>query len=462
MLCKSKEFSMQSIADTDINSFISRYSSKINSKDLEVGTLNFLKFFEEEVLKETDPLKKKVWSLIVGENKENNKPELSCLLDGYRDRAELEDLEIYFCINDVNSGFILNPAHYALIAKNKSYLKLFLKYFPNKRDFYGYTFAHFAAFEPYEPILKVLQKKGVDFFEPNEAGATAYNFLQYRIAHLPNWQDFFIYPFFSGPGFNRKFYLMRFKTEYLSRSILTASGLIGMRVLGPRTFAKEESDDLHAHLHEQLLHHWSSGEKDSSVYVHYLEVKDDGTPIPKECLQQLEVRARRDFSAGEFVTEYTGLIENFDLDEIVETTESSKSLNLDFENTQQCLNGNKGSNLAQFINCSAPNCGIQCVVHQGLPHVVIYALKGIKMHECLYYDYGRVHFEVLNIEPSEFAPKARSSFLKISKELAEMIEKDLQVDLEKLTPEERIQKIITKRYFDIMSKYLDKFQQINA
>jgi len=439
----------------DINGFISRYSSEINSEDLDAGTIKFLDKIAKTCDEIKDHLKRRIWTHILGKRKESNKEFLRCLLYAFCTYSPSENLEHCIRGNGLDSQLKLNPVHVALITKNKSYLKLFFKYFPNKSDDYGYTFAHFAGIEPHEPVLKVLLKKGVDFFQPNAAGATGYDFLQYRIAHLTSCRDFLTYPFYECPGFNRQSYLMTFKTEYLARSVLTASGLIGMRLSGPKTFAKEESDVLHDHLHRQLLDHWGSEETVPSVYLDRLEVKDDGTPIPEK-YHQLEVRARRDFSPGEFIIEYTGLIENRHWVHIPRS-QSDKVFQLDIE--QQLVNGNKGSNLAQFINCSAPNCGIICIIHQGIPHLVILALRHIKMHESLSYDYRRDHFEQLNIQPIEFAPKALSSFLKILDKFSQMNEAEVvkEIDITGLSPEETIKKLVFNRYFIAMSQYIQNF-----
>lgn len=312
-------------------------------------------------------------------------------------------------IPETNS-FVLTPLLAAILNNQLEYLTIILDRTKNvnRKDSYGYTPAHYAAMTANPDILRLLKAKEANFHLKNKFGATAADLLEIQKEGLDKRENFFVLPFKKGPGFNKEFYLLRFKCEYLPCSIFSSSGLLAIRFYGklnsitPKIMLKD--------IKHQLKKLRETTQETPKIYIQNLENKDDGSLLSPLLKGQLEARAREKIVAGEVIGEYTGYHTHPKTNE--------KYLN-DVKTLGNIYNGyfqaGLGGNLLSFINHGPPNAIPINIFYRGVPHEVLVALRPIAKDEPVYFDYTRNYFDVAGFEPEEFAPNALRQFFEETK-----------------------------------------------
>lgn len=320
-------------------------------------------------------------------------------------------LSLKIKIPETNS-FVLTPLIAAILNNQVEYLTTILRFTKNinQKDSHKYTSAHYAAMTANPLILRLLSDNGANFHLKNKFGATAKDMLEVQKEGLEKRENFFVYPFKMGPGFNKKFYLQRFKCEYLPSSIFSTSGLLAIRFYGVLNSITPES--LLKHIKHQLKKLQKANQEVPKIYIKNLESKDNGSSLSTFLEGQLEARAHLDIAAGEVIGEYTGYHTH---------PKTNKKYINDVKTLGNVFNGyfqaGPGGNLLSYINHGPPNAFPIDVLYRGVPHQVLVALRPIKKDEPIHFDYSRNYFDVAGFEPEELAPKALQLFIEETENL---------------------------------------------
>lgn len=324
-------------------------------------------------------------------------------------------------------NFRLTPLIAAILNNQLEYTKKILEFTNNinAEDNQKYTAAHYAAIVANPDILKLLEERGANFEQVNAYGTTPLDILDIYCEAYCKKLKFLIYPFKKGPGFDRKFYLQRFHSEYLPCTIFSPQSLLGVRVTGPSHSWCPEI--LRQYVREQFEEMRKTDEIVPKIYIQSLERKDDETPIPEFLKGQLEVRARKDIAPGEIIGEYTGYHSHIQTNS--KFPYGDKSLG---NACNGYIHAERGGNFMSLINHGPPNSASVTHFYRGLPHQVIIALRPIKKDEPIYLDYGKIYFKHKVVE--ELSPKTLQEYYEKTKNFTNF-EHFFVVDSQKIDPQ---------------------------
>lgn len=318
-------------------------------------------------------------------------------------------------------NFFVTPLIAAIFAGNVQHIKVLLEHTKdiNKADKEGYTAVHYAAMVSSHEVLNLFKSMGADFDRENQAGTSAAEFIRHRFYHLPGVRDFSVYLDHTGPAYNHHFFLLKSqnKSTYLPFLIYEPETFVAMRILGIGNSKNAASGSyLYSYIYDQYLKKCEIAEEVPPIYIKQLESKDDGSPIPDNLEGQSEARARRDISMGELIMEYTGYCTSANFSQ----TEGFKRLECGGRWKNLAVDAMKGGNSTVFINDGPPNCFGMTVMHNGLPHIVIVAMKEIMKDEPIHIVYGKNFFKHGGIPHAELAPNALKDFIDKTKNLSEL------------------------------------------
>lgn len=424
----------------------------------------------EFVLKQIRELRvEPFWQIILN----NPKEDCSSLLDRCI-KKDPKILKTTICAK-TDRKFFVTPLIGSIFSGNYFHIKFLLEKTKNinKPDAEGYTPCHYAAMVANVEVLKLLKSMGADFERQTLAGSTPIDFIKHRFYHLPGVNDFSIYIDYTGPAYNQHFYQtkVKFKSTYLTHLVYLPETLLSMRVFGKGGL--EESDtsrELGTNLYEQFLTTIDTVKEIPPIYMQPLVAKDNGAPIPEFLKGQYEVKARRDIKPGELLIEYTGycISDHFAIEK------SPKRMTVKGATWERMyVDGEKGGNIASFINDGPPNCMSIRIMHQGLPHQVIVSICEIKKDEAIRLCYGKNFFEAE--DHVELAPRAIENYLHETEGLTKIasilyryennLVVDMQVDEKESTcnaryvkSEDRIEHQIRFRYHIGMIRYLISYE----
>lgn len=417
-----------------------------------------------------DPAANRLWDIILNTPTADLSSSLDVLIN--KDPTLLKSK---VCVKE-NRGFFITPLIAAIFVGNINHIKFLLEHTKNvnKADGEGYTATHYAAMLSTHEVLNLFKKMGADFEKTNLAGSSPSEFIRHRFYHLPGVKDFNIYLDHTGPAYNNHFYLLKAKNKsvYLPHLVYSPEALLAMRVFGKGGAENlNYNDRLGPYIYEQYKKKCETPEEIPVIYMQALDTKDDGSPVPDFLQGQYEVKARRNISLGEVLIEYTGYV----ISEDFKHETSFKKMDLKGSAWDRIVvDAEKGGNLSRYINDGPPNCIAIKIMHNGLPHNVLVALKDIKKDETLRLCYGKKNFfeEGAHVE---LAPKAFRDYLEetnglrtISPILYSYSENTLisftadeqrsVVKSEVMDPDKAIENLIKFRYHLGMIRYLITYE----
>lgn len=311
---------------------------------------------------------------------------------------------------------------------------------PNDCDSQGYTALHIAAMIDRLDLLKLLWHAGGSLKAQTDQGLSVVDLLKARGFSKPCEQAVTVFKGFDIPIPNIQRITGR---KYLRNNIYSINALLiqWTKCIKNGIYAGETSCfsdhvvETYSKIQEGILPY------DPPVYIQKM-----GPDSP--LAGQWELVAKRAIKAGEFVMEYTALVDEEDRLNGPYTYEGIHGVSFDAE---------KAGSFAEVANQGPPNCFVTSLVYKGLDRMVMVAITPIQEGETIRLSYGQRYFTGRNIPFKELAPEKIEEFLRKTKNLTDFVSFQQEENLHDYLPS--CQETCGQKKLPIVKYYLREMRE---